>query len=102
MVFLLASVSEIQAVLGQRLRRQRLSQGWTQRDLADRSGVALGTVRHLESTGSCTLESLIRIIQCLGLVHELEGLFELKHGSIAQMQAAEQVQTRQRAPRKTP
>ncbi len=102
MVFMLSSVSEIQATLGQRLRRQRLAQGWTQRELADRSGVSLGTVRHLESTGSCTLESLIRIVQCLGLVRELEGVFELKHSSIAQMQAAEQVQARQRAPRKAP
>jgi len=43
------------------------------------------------------------VIQALGLVEELEGLFLLKRQSIAQMEQTEAVSQRKRAPRrKTP
>lgn len=97
--FALATHQEICTELGLRLKRQRLAQALTQQDLAERSGVASGTVKNLESKGVSSLESLIRIAMALGLVDGLAQLFELKAPqSIAQMERT-QLAERKRAPR---
>jgi transcriptional regulator with XRE-family HTH domain len=102
MAFILASVDEVLHALGERLRMQRLAQALPQRELAQMAGLSLGALRKLESSGQCSLETLIRVVQALGLVHELEGLFVLKRLSIAQMEQAEAARQRQRAPRRRP
>ena len=95
----LAPPGEILLVLGQRVRAQRLSQGLPQRELAQMAGLSLGALRKLESSGQSSLETLVRTVQALGLVNELEDLFVLKRQSIAQMEKAETANQRQRAPR---
>ncbi|MBY0238815.1 MAG: helix-turn-helix domain-containing protein [Burkholderiaceae bacterium] len=96
--FAFATHQEICAELGQRLKRQRLVQALTQKDLAERAGVALGTVKNLEAKGISSLESLIRIVMALGLLDDLASLFELQATySIAQMERA-QLAERKRAP----
>lgn len=98
MDFTFAAHQEVCAELGQRLKRQRLAQSLTQKDLAERAGVALGTVKNLEGKGTASLESFIRIVMALGLVDELAQLFSLKAAqSIAQMERA-QLAERKRAP----
>lgn len=96
----LAPAHEILLVLGQRVRAQRLAQGLPQRELAQMAGLSLGALRKLESSGRSSLETLIRAVQALGLVDELEDLFVLKRQSIAQMEEAEAATRRQRAPRR--
>lgn len=96
----LASANEILQTLGQRLRAQRLAQGVPQRELAQMAGLSLGALRKLENSGQSSLETLVRAVQALGLVHELEDLFVLKRQSIAQMETAEAVTQRQRARRR--
>lgn len=81
------------------MRVQRLAQGIPQRELAQMAGLSLGALRKLESSGQSSLETLVRVVQALGLVDELEELFELKRQSIAQMEKAEAANQRQRAPR---
>ncbi|MCC6533622.1 MAG: helix-turn-helix transcriptional regulator [Burkholderiales bacterium] len=100
MLFNLASASEILHTLGQRVRAQRLAQGMPQRELAQMAGLSLGALRKLESSGRSSLETLIRAVQALGLVNELEGLFVLRRQSIAQMEKVEAASQRQRAPRR--
>lgn len=100
MVFNLASADEVLQTLGQRLRIQRLAQGLPQRELAQMAGLSLGALRKLESSGQSSLETMIRVVQALGLVDELEDLFVLKRQSIAQMERAESAAQRQRAPRR--
>ena len=82
----LAPSSEILQVLGQRVRAQRLAQGLPQRELAQMAGLSLGALRKLESSGQSSLETLVRAVQALGLVNELEDLIVLKRQSIAQME----------------
>lgn len=94
-----ATYEEVCAELGLKLKRQRLAQALTQKDLAGRAGVSLGTVKNLETKGQSSLESLMRIIMALGLVDELVGLFELRVASIAQMERF-QLAERKRAPSK--
>jgi transcriptional regulator with XRE-family HTH domain len=98
MDFSLATSSEILQALGERLRAQRLVQGLPQRELALRAGLSLGAVRKLEHDGQCSLETLLRVVQALGLTGELESLFVVRRESIAQMEKAGQAQ-RRRAPR---
>ena len=64
------------------------------------AGLSLGALRKLESSGQCSLETLIRVVQALGLQEALDDLFVLKRQSIAQMAQVDLVSRRQRAPRK--
>ncbi|KAF1069319.1 helix-turn-helix transcriptional regulator [Variovorax sp.] len=100
MAFVLAPATEVLQALGQRVRAQRLAQQVPQRELAQMAGLSLGAVRKLESSGQTSLETLVRAVQALGLVNELEDLFVLKRQSIAQMEQAEAVSQRQRATRR--
>ena len=100
MTFSLSIPAEILHSLGVRLREQRLAQSLTQRELAQMAGLSLGALRKLETDGQCSLETLVRVAQALGLLDALEDLFVLKRQSIAQMEQVEVVSRRQRAPRK--
>jgi DNA-binding XRE family transcriptional regulator len=95
-----ATEQEIRAELGKRLQAQRLAQGLTQAELAERAGISANTLGALENRGQCTLENFIRAAMGLGLAGELESLFALRIKSIAQMEQAEQAK-RVRAPRKS-
>ena len=98
MDFAFATCDEILPELGARLRAQRLAQSLTQQQLADMANVSLGTVKTLERSGSSSLETLVRVVQALGLADDLAPLFELKLHSIAHMQTLSQAK-RQRASR---
>lgn len=88
--FRLASATQIQAELGERLRLQRMSRSWTQRDLALRAGVALNAVRNLEAGGNVTVASLVKVLQVLALIVELEDAFQPKAAlSIADLERLE-------------
>ena len=100
MTFILSTPIEILHALGVRLREQRLAQSLTQRELAQMAGLSLGALRKLESDGQCSLETLVRVAQALGLLGALDDLFVLKRQSITQMQQMDLVKRRQRAPRK--
>ena len=100
MAFVLSVTAEILGTLGVRLRAQRLAQALSQRDLAQMAGLSLGALRKLEQNGQCSLETLVRVVQALGLVDELEDLFVPRRQSIAQMEQAEALGQRQRAPRR--
>ena len=98
--FHLSTSAETLQELGARLREQRLAQSLTQRELAQMAGLSLGALRKLESDGQCSLETLVRVAQALGLLEALDDLFVLKRQSIAQMEQVDLVSRRQRAPRK--
>ena len=102
--FHLATTDEIVHALGQRLRAQRLSRLMPQAELALRAGVALGSVKKLESSGNTTLQTWVRVIQALTLTDEIAGLLQLKPAtSIAAMESAEHAQRqRARRPRSKP
>lgn len=100
MTFNLSTPVEVLHELGARLRAQRLAQSLTQRELAHMAGLSLGALRKLETDGQCSLETLVRAVQALGLQEALDDLFVLKRQSIAQMEQVDLVSRRQRAPRK--
>ena len=44
---------------GQQLKRLRLAKGWTREELAEKSGVALSTLKLLETRGNGSFQRLI-------------------------------------------
>jgi transcriptional regulator with XRE-family HTH domain len=94
-----STCEEILKELGERLRTQRLAQELTQSALADMAGVSVGAVKTLERTGVSSFETVIRIVQALGLTDQLQSLFDVQRLSIAQMEQAESSR-RVRAPRR--
>jgi transcriptional regulator with XRE-family HTH domain len=94
-----ASEREARFELCQRLRAQRLVQGLSQAELAERAGLSVSTVKLMEAKAQCTLENFMRVVIGLGLADELQALFVFQPKSIAQMEQAAQA-SRVRAPRK--
>lgn len=84
--------------IGNRLRSLRLAKGWTQEELAERSGVAVSTLKLIESKGQGSFQRLIRIAVALGVDGELRDLFASTSpaDSIDAVKRAD----RQRAPRR--
>lgn len=81
--------------IGDRIRKHRLSRGWTQTELSERSGVSLSTLKLLEREGKGSLQRLAKIAAVLNLDGELRGLFsEPTH---YESMAAVERSTRQRA-----
>ena len=86
----LATTEEILRELAQRLRAQRMVKLITQQELAARAGIALGSVKKLESSGNTTAHTLVRVIQALSLTDDLAGILRLKPtSSIAEMERSE-------------
>jgi transcriptional regulator with XRE-family HTH domain len=83
----LMSSGEIATELGGRLRSRRLSMQMTQKEVAERAGINVGTVKNLETrTAACTLDTLIRTVRVLGFADQFAVLFAGKAQSIAQME----------------
>ena len=84
--------------LGQRLRRVRLSRGWTQEELAERAGVGLSSVKNLEGQGKTTLVRLLQVASVLGVIDECLDLF-VSNRVAESLEAAHRAE-RKRAPRR--
>ena len=85
--------------LGLELRSLRLRQDVDQRTLADRAGVALNVVKHLETGKGSTLASLVKVLRALGRVEWLNSLAPTV--SISPMQMLKTKRVRQRASRRS-
>jgi transcriptional regulator with XRE-family HTH domain len=96
--FKLASSGEIRLALANRLRDQRLHQGLTQTELAERAGVGRLVVLQLENEGKGSLDSFIKIVSVLGLQDALENLFVLNTNSISALEKLGELP--KRAPRR--
>lgn len=71
----LQTPTEILRGVAERARALRLERGWTQGELARRSGVALPTLKRFEQTGQIALERLVAIAAVLGAMQPLGELF---------------------------
>lgn len=61
--------------IGQRIRSHRKARGWTQAELAERSGISLSTLKLLEREGKGSLQRLAKVAVILNLDGELRELF---------------------------
>jgi len=60
--------------LSDRHRLARKRAGLSQVELAERSGVSLGTLKRFETTGKISLESFLKLLLVLGRIGELEKI----------------------------
>lgn len=72
--FSLASISQIEKTLCQRIEQIRISRNITQKQLAKEAGVSLKTIARLENGEGVTLNTFIRVITALGLIQNLEEI----------------------------
>ena len=69
------SRSEISSEIAQRMKARRKEAGFTQAQLAARSGVSLGSLKRFEQTAEISLSSLVSICLALGCESDLDALF---------------------------
>mgnify|MGYP002519139449 FL=1 len=68
--------SEINNEIAKKIIRLRKRKKITQKELAARSGVSLGSLKRFEQSGEISLQSLTKIAIALDVEEELENLFD--------------------------
>ena len=66
---------EMAEQIAKRVRAKRLLLNFSQRTLAERSGVSYGTLKKFEHTGQISLESLLKLALTLNALEEFKNLF---------------------------
>ncbi len=89
--------ASILEMLTQKIKARRLERNWTQKYLADRSGVTLSSYRRFETTGEISLHSFVKIAAALEIENDFETLFNTRiYESIEDVLAANEGKKRQR------
>lgn len=68
MLSFIKTPKDVMLSLRDRFKSRRLMLGFTQKELSDRSGVSLGSLKRFEKSGQISLESLLKlglILECL-------------------------------------
>ena len=73
----LLSPQQIRESIAERFQRVRLNQNMTQVQLAERSGVSLGSLRRFESEGEISLKNLVRLAIALNRAQDFDELFQI-------------------------
>lgn len=72
---MLRGPSDMRLLLASRARERRLFLNITQQELANRSGVSLGSIRRFEKSGLISLSSLLEIALVLNCLDSFDTLF---------------------------
>jgi transcriptional regulator with XRE-family HTH domain len=72
--FLPKNPSEMMYELQVRFKARRRTLGYTQKVLAERSGVSLGSLKRFESSGQISFESLLKLALVLECLEDFEGV----------------------------
>ncbi|NOY24982.1 MAG: helix-turn-helix transcriptional regulator [Oligoflexia bacterium] len=68
--------ADVEATLARRLRAARKAKGWTQAELATRSGLSIATVARLEQSGQGQVSSLVRLCAGLGRLDDFDAVLK--------------------------
>ena len=71
----LISLIDVMQKTAQRAKALRLAQNITQQELADKVGIAVGTVKRFEKTGEIQFNHLLRIALVLGKLDDFSNIF---------------------------
>ena len=93
------TVDEMQAALGEKLKRLRLNKNLDQKALAARAGVSVRALRNLEGGAGTTVKTLLSVVRALGRESWLETVAPIP--TINPLTLTTRVTVRQRASRKT-
>ena len=75
-LLLVHTPADIQAALARRLREARKAKGWTQAELATRSGLSVATVARLEQSGQGQISSFIHLCTALGRLDDFDAVLK--------------------------
>jgi len=75
----MANILDIKMNLAKRIRARRKEAKISQTELAERSGVSLGSIKRFENSGEISLASLLCIAVVLGYESDFDKLFERKN-----------------------
>lgn len=98
----LITPSKAQKKCAENLRARRLHMELTQESLAERSGVALATLRKFEQKGTISLESFLKLLMVVGGLEDVVDATKLdapQFSSIDDVLKADKRPTRQRGRR---
>ena len=74
---------DVRLELAHKHKKLRKQKGLSQNELAERSGVSLGSLKRFETKGQVSLESLLKLVFVLGRLSDFEGVLkpdkDLKH-----------------------
>ncbi len=68
--------SDLLQILAKRHQVIRKKIGYSQQELADRSGVSLGSIKRFERTGLISLESLLKLAHVLNRLEDFDKVLE--------------------------
>lgn len=69
--------NQIQTELAEKFRLLRKNKKISQMDLADKSGVSLGSVKRFEQTGQISLESLLKLAHLFERLDDFDLVFKI-------------------------
>jgi len=72
-ISVLMNLSELQLHLANRIKKQRISSNFTQKELALKSDIPLSTYRRFEQKGEGSIKDFIKILVALNRVDELDS-----------------------------
>jgi transcriptional regulator with XRE-family HTH domain len=64
--------------MAKKVRALRKQMGYSQAELALRSGVSLGSIKRFERTGQISLEALLKVANLLDRLNDFDTIFESK------------------------
>lgn len=68
-----ATPTELETILGEQLRAERLRKNLTMDTVAEIAGISVNTLRSLEAGNGARVESLVRVVRALGKTAWLES-----------------------------
>ncbi len=68
--------ADVESMLARRTRDARKAKGWTQGELATRSGLSVATVARFEVSGQGQVSSLVRLCGALGHLEDFEAVLK--------------------------
>jgi len=94
------TLSELQVILGDRLRRVRLSANQDQRSTAEKAGISNRALRNLEMGRGSTVETLLRTLKALDYLQGLDMIAAAPSiNPMSLLHSAKKPQQRVRRPR---
>jgi len=93
------TAAELQAILGERLRRLRLNRNLDQRTTSEKAGISERALRNLEGGRGSTIETMMRVLKALDYLQGIEML--APEVNVNPLDLLRQTKTPQRARRST-
>ena len=87
MYTLIPTPYEVSKKIAQRHRNLRKQLKMSQAEMAQRSGVSLGSLKRFENTGKISLESLLKLMHLLGHLDDFDNVLKAKedHNNIEKL-----------------